>query len=51
MLVGQPRRCASVMEEVKRQFDPKDLLNPGRFVYAEICEANDEKADHADAIA
>jgi glycolate oxidase FAD binding subunit len=23
-----------VMEEIKRQFDPKDLLNRGRFVYA-----------------
>jgi glycolate oxidase FAD binding subunit len=26
--------AAAVMEEVKRQFDPKDLLNRGRFVYA-----------------
>jgi glycolate oxidase FAD binding subunit len=25
---------ASVMEAVKRQFDPKDLLNRGRFVYS-----------------
>jgi glycolate oxidase FAD binding subunit len=24
----------NVMEEIKRQFDPKDLLNRGRFVYA-----------------
>ncbi len=24
----------SVMQEIKRQFDPKDLLNRGRFVYA-----------------
>jgi glycolate oxidase FAD binding subunit len=26
--------AAGVMEEIKRQFDPKDLLNRGRFVYA-----------------
>jgi glycolate oxidase FAD binding subunit len=26
--------AVSVMEEIKRQFDPKDLLNRGRFVYA-----------------
>ena len=25
---------APVMEQIKRQFDPKDLLNRGRFVYA-----------------
>jgi glycolate oxidase FAD binding subunit len=25
---------ATIMEEVKRQFDPKDILNRGRFVYA-----------------
>jgi glycolate oxidase FAD binding subunit len=25
---------AAIMQEVKRQFDPKDLLNRGRFVYA-----------------
>jgi FAD/FMN-containing dehydrogenase len=24
---------ADVMRSVKRQFDPKGLLNPGRFVY------------------
>jgi len=27
---------ASVMEAVKRQFDPKDLLNRGRFVYSRM---------------
>ncbi len=27
--------AGAVMEEVKRQFDPKDLLNRGRFVYAD----------------
>jgi glycolate dehydrogenase FAD-binding subunit len=26
---------AMLMEEVKRQFDPKGLLNPGRFVYTQ----------------
>ncbi len=29
--IGEP---LSVMHEIKRQFDPKDLLNRGRFVYA-----------------
>jgi FAD/FMN-containing dehydrogenase len=26
--------AAAVMEEVKRQFDPKGLLNRGRFIYS-----------------
>ncbi|MCH7729471.1 MAG: hypothetical protein IH991_23790 [Planctomycetes bacterium] len=25
----------ALMSRVKEQFDPKDLLNPGRFVYVE----------------
>jgi glycolate oxidase FAD binding subunit len=31
---GAPSGSAMLMEAVKRQFDPKNLLNPGRFVYA-----------------
>jgi glycolate oxidase FAD binding subunit len=31
---GSSGEAVSVMEEIKRQFDPKDLLNRGRFVYA-----------------
>jgi glycolate oxidase FAD binding subunit len=31
---GTLGETAAVMEEIKRQFDPKDLLNRGRFVYA-----------------
>ncbi|HEY2880883.1 MAG TPA: FAD-binding oxidoreductase [Pirellulales bacterium] len=31
---GSHGETALVMESVKRQFDPKDLLNRGRFVYA-----------------
>jgi FAD/FMN-containing dehydrogenase len=30
---GSPGEATAIMEEVKRQFDPKDLLNRGRFVY------------------
>ena len=30
---GSPGDATAMMEEVKRQFDPKDLLNRGRFVY------------------
>ena len=30
---GGARDDAAMMRSVKRQFDPKDLLNPGRFVY------------------
>jgi glycolate oxidase FAD binding subunit len=30
---GAPSGSAMLMEAVKRQFDPKNLLNPGRFVY------------------
>lgn len=30
---GGGRDDAAMMRSVKRQFDPKDLLNPGRFVY------------------
>ncbi len=31
---GAASGSAMLMEAVKRQFDPKNLLNPGRFVYA-----------------
>ncbi|HZZ30223.1 MAG TPA: FAD-binding oxidoreductase [Pirellulales bacterium] len=31
---GALGETAAVMDEIKRQFDPKDLLNRGRFVYA-----------------
>jgi FAD/FMN-containing dehydrogenase len=31
---GSPGEATAMMEEVKRQFDPKDLLNRGRFIYA-----------------
>jgi glycolate oxidase FAD binding subunit len=31
---GSPGEATAMMEEVKRQFDPKDLLNRGRFVSA-----------------
>jgi glycolate oxidase FAD binding subunit len=30
---GKPANAAMLMEAVKKQFDPKNLLNPGRFVY------------------
>ncbi len=30
---GSPSDAAAVMSDVKRQFDPKDLLNRGRFVF------------------
>jgi FAD/FMN-containing dehydrogenase len=30
---GSPGDATVIMEEVKRQFDPKDLLNRGRFIY------------------
>ena len=28
--------AAMLMEAVKRQFDPQNILNPGRFVYANL---------------
>lgn len=31
---GTPTRALSIMREIKRQFDPNSLLNPGRFVAA-----------------
>lgn len=31
---GSAGEAIAMMEEVKRQFDPKDLLNRGRFVYS-----------------
>ncbi|HEX3997802.1 MAG TPA: FAD-binding oxidoreductase [Pirellulales bacterium] len=31
---GRPAQAAMLMEAVHRQFDPKNLLNPGRFVYS-----------------
>jgi glycolate oxidase FAD binding subunit len=31
---GAASGSAMLMEAVKRQFDPKNLLNPGRFIYA-----------------
>jgi glycolate oxidase FAD binding subunit len=31
---GTPPQALSIMREVKRQFDPNNLLNPGRFVGA-----------------
>lgn len=33
---GGSRDDAPVMRAVKRQFDPRDLLNPGRFVYGTL---------------
>lgn len=33
---GAPSTDAAIMREVKRQFDPKGLLNPGRFLYGSL---------------
>ncbi len=33
---GKAHDSAMLMEAVKRQFDPQDILNPGRFVYANL---------------
>jgi FAD/FMN-containing dehydrogenase len=30
---GSRRSACALMAEVKRRFDPKNVLNPGRFVY------------------
>ena len=33
---GAAQDAAMLMEAVKRQFDPQNQLNPGRFVYANL---------------
>jgi glycolate oxidase FAD binding subunit len=30
---GPPGDCATVMRAIKDRFDPRGILNPGRFVY------------------
>jgi glycolate oxidase FAD binding subunit len=32
---GKPPAAVMLMEAVKKEFDPKNLLNPGRFVYSQ----------------